>query len=51
MFNIPLSEGEKVYKNSETPPCVTTCPTQALIFGVRNTEVKKAAEQAILKES
>jgi Fe-S-cluster-containing dehydrogenase component len=36
--------------NSETPPCVTTCPTHALIFGTMNTKEKRAAEQSILQE-
>jgi Fe-S-cluster-containing dehydrogenase component len=37
-------------KNSESPPCVATCPTQALVFGTMRSEEKRAAEQSILKE-
>jgi Fe-S-cluster-containing dehydrogenase component len=36
--------------NSGNPPCVRTCPTQALVFGVMKTEEKKAAEQTLIHE-
>jgi anaerobic dimethyl sulfoxide reductase subunit B (iron-sulfur subunit) len=36
--------------NSETPPCVTTCPTQALVFGTMDRKEKRAAEQAMIQE-
>ncbi|MEJ2067827.1 MAG: 4Fe-4S binding protein [Deltaproteobacteria bacterium] len=36
--------------NSESPPCVMTCPTQALVFGVMNTKEKEAAEQSMIPE-
>ena len=36
--------------NSESPSCVTTCPTQALVFGTMNREEKIAAEQSMTQE-
>ena len=36
--------------NSETPPCVTTCPTHALVFSVMNTKEKKAIERSLIQE-
>jgi anaerobic dimethyl sulfoxide reductase subunit B (iron-sulfur subunit) len=36
--------------NSGNPPCVTTCPTHALVFGTMNRKEKQAAEQGLLHE-
>ena len=36
--------------NSENPPCVTTCPTHALVFGTMNTKEKRAAEQSMIQD-
>ena len=35
--------------NSESPPCVMTCPTHALVFGVMNTKEKRVAEQSMIQ--
>ena len=36
--------------NSESPPCVTTCPTQALVFGTMKRKEKIAAEESMIQE-
>jgi anaerobic dimethyl sulfoxide reductase subunit B (iron-sulfur subunit) len=37
-------------RGSESPPCVATCPTHALVFGTMSSEEKRAAEQSLIQK-
>jgi anaerobic dimethyl sulfoxide reductase subunit B (iron-sulfur subunit) len=36
--------------DAESPPCVTTCPTHALVFSTMSSEEKRAAEQSLIQK-